>query len=156
MKRVLTPRLMACAVAMPAHATEDHAPRHGGGGVETKAGDLQLVAKLHLIVPHASDHGKPMKLNSAGGKVTVFIGNDETEATLAGDKLEARGSFKVGAGAKVLAEVALNGKSAVSARFTLRHVVARTNDVGSGRVLIARQGRSERLCGALVHRDVEG
>jgi hypothetical protein len=73
-------------------------------------------------VIHISDHGKPMKLSSATGKVTVFNGNDKTEAplVLVGDRLEANGSFTVGAGAKVLAEVALNGKPAVSARFTLK------------------------------------
>ena len=52
----------------------------------------------------------------------MFNGSDKTEAplALAGDKLEARGSFKTGAGAKVLVEVALNGKPAVAARFTLK------------------------------------
>lgn len=39
---------------------------------------------------------------------------------LAGDKLEAKGSFKLGAGAKVLAEGSLDGKPAVSARFALK------------------------------------
>jgi hypothetical protein len=34
--------------------------------------------------------------------------------------LEAKGSFKVGAGTKVLTEVSLNGKPTVSARFTLK------------------------------------
>ena len=65
--------------------------------VETKAGDLELVAKPELIVIHVSDHGKPMKLTSATGKVTVFNGSEKTEAPLAlvGDKLEAKGSFKV-------------------------------------------------------------
>jgi hypothetical protein len=83
---------------------------------------MELVAKADLIVIHVSDHGKPMKLTSATGKVTVFNGNDKTEAPLAltGDKLEAKGSFKVGAGTKVLADVALNGKPAVAARFTLK------------------------------------
>ena len=90
--------------------------------VETKAGDLELVAKPELIVIHVSDHGKAMKLTSASGKVTVFNGNDKAEAplVLVGDKLEAKGSFKVGAGTKVLAEVSLNGKPAVAARFTLK------------------------------------
>ena len=107
---------------LPAFAAEDHAPKHGGVVVETKAGDLELVAKPELIVIHVSDHGKPMKLTSGSGKVTVFNGNDKTEAPLAlvGDKLEAKGSFKVGAGTKVLAEVSLNGKPTVSARFTLK------------------------------------
>ncbi len=122
MKRVLLPALLAFAVAGPLHAADDHVPKHGGVVVDTKAGDLELVAKPDLIVIHVSDHGKAMKLTSASGKVTVFNGNDKTEAplVLAGDKLEAKGAFKVAPGAKVLAEVALNGKPAVSARFTLK------------------------------------
>ena len=122
MKTLAAALLFACAVTLPAAAAEDHTPKHGGVVVETKAGDLELVAKPELIVIHVSDHGKPMKLTSASGKVTVFNGNDKTEAPLAlvGDKLEAKGSFKVGAGTKVLAEVSLNGKPAVAARFTLK------------------------------------
>jgi hypothetical protein len=123
MKRILfAPLLIASMLSLPAFAAEDHAPKHGGVVVETKAGDLELVAKPELIVIHVSDHGKPMKLTSGSGKVTVFNGNDKTEAPLAlvGDKLEAKGNFKVGAGTKVLAEVSLNGKPAASARFTLK------------------------------------
>ena len=84
--------------------------------------DERLVVKPELIVIHVNDHGKPMKLSSASGKVTVFNGNDKTEAPLAlvGDKLEAKGSFKLGAGTKVLADLAVNGKPAVAARFTLK------------------------------------
>lgn len=121
-KTLFAPLLIATALALPAFAAEDHAPKHGGIVVETKAGDLELVAKPELIVIHISDHGKPMKLSSASGKVTVFNGNDKTEAPLAlvGDKLEAKGSFKLGAGTKVLADVAVNGKPAVAARFTLK------------------------------------
>lgn len=122
MKRIVLPLLLACAVTLPVVAADDHTPKHGGVVVETKAGDLELVAKPDLIVIHVSDHGKAMKLTSGTGKVTVFSGNDKVEAplALAGDKLEAKGSFKVGAGAKVVAEVALNGKPAVAARFTLK------------------------------------
>ncbi len=122
MKHLLTTILVAAIATLPAFAAEDHKPKHGGVAVETKAGDMELVAKPELIVIHVSDHGKPMKLTSATGKVTVFNGNDKTEAplVLAGDKLEAKGSFKVGAGTKVLADVALNGKPAVAARFTLK------------------------------------
>ena len=122
MKFIFAPLLIASAIVSPAFAAEDHAPKHGGIVVETKAGDLELVAKPDLIVIHVSDHGKPMKLSSGSGKVTVFNGNDKSEAPLAlvGDKLEAKGNFKVGAGTKVLAEVSLNGKPAASARFTLK------------------------------------
>jgi hypothetical protein len=122
MNRVMLALLTSCAIALPAFAAEDHTPKHGGVVVDTKAGDLELVAKPERIVIHVSDHGKPMKLTAGTGKVTVFNGNEKTEAPLAliGDKLEAKGSFKVTAGTKVLAEVALNGKPAVAARFTLK------------------------------------
>ena len=123
MNRFLLPLFVAAStLALPSFAADDHAPKHGGVVMETKAGDLELVAKPDAIVIHVSDHGKPMKLTSGTGKVTVFNGNDKTEAPLAlvGDKLEAKGSFKVAAGTKVLAEVSLNGKPAASARFTLK------------------------------------
>ena len=119
MKRFLIPLLVAF-IGLPVIAADDHTPKHGGVVVETKAGDLELVAKADLMVVHVSDHGKAMKLSS--GKLTVFNGNDKTEAPLAlvGDKLEAKGGFKFGAGTKVLADVAVNGKPAVAARFTLK------------------------------------
>lgn len=122
MKHLLSILLFTAAATTAAFAAEDHTPKHGGVVIETKAGDMELVAKPELIVIHVSDHGKPMKLTSAAGKVTVFNGNEKTEAplTLVGEKLEAKGSFKVGAGTKVLADVALNGKPAVAARFTLK------------------------------------
>ena len=122
MKRFVITVLLACAAMQPALAADEHKPQHGGIVVDTKAGDLELVAKPDLIVIHVSDHGKPMKLTSGSGKVTVFNGNEKVDAplVLVGDKLEAKGSFKVGPGTKVLAEAALNGKPAVSARFTLK------------------------------------
>ena len=122
MNRYLLPLLLASTLGMPAIAADDHVPKHGGIVIDTKAGDLELVAKPDLMLIHVSDHGKPMKLSSASGKVTVFNGSEKSEAllVLAGDKLEARGSFKLAPGTKVLAEVALNGKPAVSARFTLK------------------------------------
>lgn len=122
MKPILFSVLLACATTLPVLAVEDHTPKHGGVVVETKAGDLELVAKPDLMLIHVSDHGKAMKLTTASGKLTVFNGKEKTEAplTLAGDRLEAKGNFKVAAGTKVLAEVALNGKPAVAARFTLK------------------------------------
>jgi hypothetical protein len=122
MKHVFASLLLASLVATAAYAAEDHAPKHGGIVVETKSGDMELVAKPELIVIHISDHGKPMKLTSASGKVTVYNGSEKAEAplALAGDKLEAKGSFMVVAGTKVLAEASLNGKPAVAARFTLK------------------------------------
>jgi hypothetical protein len=122
MNKTLLSLFAACAIALPASAADDHTPKHGGIVLETKAGDLEMVAKAESIVIHVSDHGKPMKLTSGTGKVTVFNDKDKSEAPLAlvGDKLEAKGNFKVVPGTKVLAEVSLNGKPAVAARFTVK------------------------------------
>lgn len=126
MKRLIGTLLLAASAAFPAFAQDKHAdahtPKYGGVVVETKAGDLELVAKSDRMLLYVSDHGKPMNLTSASGKLTVFNGKETTEAPLAmaGERLEAMGSFKVVAGTKVLAEVSLNGKPAVSARFTVK------------------------------------
>lgn len=105
-------------------AGEDHKPKHGGIVLETKSGDLELVARPEQIHIHVRDHGKAMNLASASasGKVTVFDGSESKEAPLAlvGDKLEAKGPFKVAPGTKVLTEVSVNGKPAVAARFTVK------------------------------------
>ena len=110
--------------AATAHAAgnHDHTPKFGGVVVETKAGDVEIVAKPDMIQIYVSDHGKAVKLDGAKAKVTLLNGAEKTEADLspAGDKLEAKGTFKVAAGAKVLAEVSLNGKPTVAARFTLK------------------------------------
>lgn len=123
MKHHLIPALLAVAFATPAlGAGEEHKPRFGGVVVETKAGDMEIVAKAELIQVYVSDHGKPMKLASGTGKVSVFNGSDTKEAqlTLVGEKLEAKGPFKVGPGTKVLVEASVNGKPAVSARITVK------------------------------------
>ena len=122
MNRFFFAPLLAGAIAFPALAADDHKPKHGGVVVETKAGDMELVAKPDRIVLHVSDHGKPMKVTSGTGKITVFNGNDKTEAplTLSGETLEAKGAFKVAAGTKVLADVSLNGKPAIAVRFTVK------------------------------------
>lgn len=123
MRTIAISVLLAAFVAGPVHAAgEDHKPKHGGVVVETKAGDFELVAKPEQINLHVSDHGKAMKLTSASGKVTVFNGSESKEAplNLVGDRLEAKGPFKIAAGTKVLAEVSVNGKPAVAARFTVK------------------------------------
>lgn len=122
LNRPMIATVIAATLATSIFAADDHAPRHGGVVVETKAGDMELVAKPDLIVIHVRDHGKPVKLTSAKGKVIVFNGNEKAEAPLAlvGDRLEAKGDFKLASGTRVLAEAALNGKSPVAARFTLK------------------------------------
>lgn len=111
------------ALAGPAFAgKEDHTAKHGGIFIETKALDFEIVAKPDALQVYVADHGKPVKLDGARGKVTLLNGSEKTEVDLApaGDKLEARGAFKVAKGTKGIASVTLAGRSATSARFEVK------------------------------------
>lgn len=123
MIRIILSALLIGVVSNPAwSAGEAHKPKHGGIVLKTKSGDFELVAKPERSTFMLATVGKPMKLTSASGKVAVFNGVESKEAPLAlvGDKLEAKGPFKVAPGTKVLAEVSVNGKPAVAARFTVK------------------------------------
>ncbi|MDP3309911.1 MAG: hypothetical protein Q8S56_03000, partial [Polaromonas sp.] len=68
------------------------------------------------------DHGKAVKLDGAKAKVTLLNGSEksEVELTPAGDKLEAKGAFKVAKGTKGIAVVTLAGKPPATARFEVK------------------------------------
>jgi hypothetical protein len=104
-----------------AAGAHDHKPLHGGVVAEVKDVDYELVAKPSTIQIYVRDHGKPVDLSKATAKVTLLTGTAKQEVELkpAGDRLEAGGSFRVGAGTKAVAVVTINGKPA-TARFTLK------------------------------------
>lgn len=117
---------VAIGVAGPALAAGDHAkghdhkPLHGGIVVESNDMDFELVPKAEVITLHLRDHGKPASVKGATGKLTILSGAEKMEAALApagDDKLEAKGSFKLGPGTKFVATVNLPGKKAVNVRF---------------------------------------
>lgn len=109
--------------ALGAQASGDHhKPKHGGVVAETKAFDAELVAKPAALQLHLRDHdGKPVDVSKSSAKVTLLNGTEKQEVELkpAGDKLEASGTFKVGAGTKAVAVVSHAGKAS-TARFTLK------------------------------------
>lgn len=128
LRRLLTLAALATATllapTLPAHAhgeAHSHAPQHGGVVVEVKDMDLELVAKLDVLQLYLRDHGKPADVSKASAKVTLLNGTEKQEATLApaGDRLEAKGSFRVAAGTKALAQVTVGGK-VFSARFEIK------------------------------------
>jgi len=117
--------VLALAVATTGAALaagDDHKPRHGGIVVEGKVLDLEVVAKSDLIQVYPGDHGKPMKADGAKGKVTLLNGAEKSEVELApaGDKLEAKGNFKITKGTKGIVSVTLAGKPAVTGRFEIK------------------------------------
>jgi hypothetical protein len=114
--------LFAGGNALAAGNADDHKPMFGGIVVEGKQADFELVAKSDVIQMYLRDHGKPMSPAKASAKLTMLNGSEKQEVTLApvGDKLEAKGAFKVAAGTKVVAVVTNEGKSLGTARFTLK------------------------------------
>ena len=119
---LITSSLFLSGLAWAGPHDADHKPMQGGVLTTVKDVDYELVAKPDVLQLFVRDHGKPVDVSKTTAKVTLLSGADKQEVELkpTGDKLEAKGSFKVGAGTKVLADVALNGKPAVAARFTVK------------------------------------
>jgi hypothetical protein len=100
----------------------DQKPLHGGVVAEASDMDFELVAKADVMTIYVRDHGKAANTTSATAKLTLLTGTEKSEVALApaGDnKLEAKGSFKVGKGTKAVATVTLQGKKPVNVRFSL-------------------------------------
>ncbi len=114
--------LAFAATVTLAGSGHDLKPKFGGVVVEPKVGDMEIVAKPDSIQIYITDHGKAVKLDGAKAKVTLLNGAEKSEADLAvaGDKLEAKGTFKVAKGTKGIALVTLTGKPATSARFEVK------------------------------------
>ncbi|MDP2371691.1 hypothetical protein [Rhodoferax sp.] len=116
---------LVLAATGTAFAAEDHShptkPLQGGVVVVVKDIEYELVAKPDALQLHLRDHGKPVDVSKGSAKLTLLAGTEKQEVELkpAGDKLEAKGSFKVGANTKVVAIVSLAGKSS-TARFVLK------------------------------------
>ena len=110
---------MAPATAGPAH---DLTPKYGGVVVETKVGDVEIVAKPTSIQIYIADHGKAVNLEGAKAKVTLLNGTEKSEVDLVavGGKLEVKGAFVVAKGTKGIALVTLAGKPATTARFAIK------------------------------------
>jgi hypothetical protein len=105
--------------AGPGDAT--HKPMQGGVLSTVKDVDYELVAKPDVLQLYVRDHGKPVDVSKTTAKVTLLSGADKQEVDLkpTGDKLEAKGTFKISPGTKVVAQVISAGKTS-SVRFVLK------------------------------------
>ena len=122
-KTVFLASLLAIAATSAiAGSGHDHKPKFGGVVVETKVGDMEIVAKPDSIRIHINDHGKDVKLEGAKAKVTLLNGSEKTEVDLVpvGNKMEAKGAFKVAKGTKGIALLTLSGQPATTARFEVK------------------------------------
>ncbi|MFV5213818.1 hypothetical protein ACLIIZ_08845 [Azonexus caeni] len=100
----------------------EHKPLHGGIVAEVKDMDYELVAKPEQIQLFLRNHGKAVDVSQASARVTLLSGADKQEVELKpnGDRLEANGSFKTAAGAKILVTVTFASRKISTARFTLK------------------------------------
>jgi hypothetical protein len=120
--KLLTVLALLSLAAAPVMASGDHTPKNGGVMVETKAGDFEIVAKPDTLQIFFMDHGKPVKFDGAKAKITLLNGTEKSEAELlpAGNKMEAKGIFKVTKGTKGVAVLTLAGKPPATARFEVK------------------------------------
>lgn len=104
-----------------AHADSAAKPKRGGVVQSANHMDFELVAQADGASIYIDDHGKPVSVAGASGKLTVLNGTEKSEAELkpAGDKLEAKG-IKVASGSKVVVSVTTAEKKTMSLRFTVR------------------------------------
>ena len=119
---VLATSIFFCVASAMAAGEHSHKPKFGGVVVETKAGDIEIVAKPDSLQIYITDHGKARKLDGAKAKITLLNGSEKSEANLvaAGDRLEAKGTFKIVKGTKGIVVVTLASKAPVSARFDVK------------------------------------
>jgi hypothetical protein len=119
---LLVSTMLFTAASAYATGAHDHAPKHGGVVVESKLYDFELVAKATTIQLYLRDHGKSADVSKASARLTLLTGTEKLEVDLkpAGDKLEATGAFKVGAGTKAVAVVTVAGKPAGTVRFAIK------------------------------------
>ena len=119
---ILVASIAACGHAVAGGNHEhSHQARHGGVVAEAHKMDFELVTAADAIRLYVRGQGKPVDLAQASARLTLLAGSQKQEIELkpAGDKLEALGPFKTGAGTKAVAVVTINGKPA-TVRFVLK------------------------------------
>lgn len=104
-------------------AGHDHGPKYGGVVRELHNVSYELVAKPDSLALYVSDHGKPVRTQGATAEAVVYAGNEKTTVKLnpAGEnRMEARGSFRVGVGVRVVLTATLAGKTPAKVVFKLK------------------------------------
>ncbi len=104
-----------------AHADSAAKPKRGGVVQSANHLDFELVTQADGAAIYIDDHGKPVSVVGASGKLTLLSGDAKSEAELkpAGDKLEAKG-IKLASGSKVVASVTLADKKTATVRFAIK------------------------------------
>ena len=105
------------------HSEKEHKPHHGGVVSTVGHHEFELVAKPDALTLHVSMDEKPVATKGGTASITLLLGADKSLVKLeptGENRFEAKGTFKVAAGTKVLATVVLPGKKSEQVRFTLK------------------------------------
>ena len=109
-----------CSIALAA-GNHDHSPKHGGMVVEVRDFDIELIASSAKLTVFVRDHGKPVDLTKASGKVSLLNGTQKQDIELKPSKenLEATGTFDWTSGSKAVVQIKL-GSQSLTARFAAK------------------------------------
>jgi hypothetical protein len=102
---------------------DEHKAKYGGVVKEVNEIQHELVAKPGVVTVYVEDHGKKVPTTGMSGKVTLRQGSERSEVALSptGDnKLEGKGTFKIGPGTLAILQVKRPGKAEESVRFPLK------------------------------------
>jgi hypothetical protein len=114
--------LLAAQPAL-AGAGHDHGPKYGGIVREMHGMTYELVAKPDSLTVYVSDHDKPIPTQGAQAEAVIYANNGKTLLKLqpaGNNRLEAKGSFKVGVGVRIALSVTLPGQSPANATYGLK------------------------------------
>jgi hypothetical protein len=106
------------------HGGHDHNPRYGGLVSEANHISYEMVAKADSLTLYTNSHDTtPIATRGAKAEGVIYAGNSKIPVVLmpAGDnRLQAKGSFKVGVGTRIALTVTLEGKGAAKLVFNLK------------------------------------
>jgi hypothetical protein len=106
----------------PAYAHEAK-PMHGGIVTEINEVQYELVAKPDVLTLYVRDEDKPVDVKGGSATLILMKGSDKAKVKLVpagGNKLEAKGDFKLDPGTKVAANVTAAGKTVQNVKFKLK------------------------------------
>ena len=116
--------LLLSAGTFASCVTDDHpkGPIEGGVVIETEDADYELVARPDTLRLYIRGHGTRIDLLELDARIALVTGKSKQVVALhpVFDRLEATGSFQVGARTKAVAVVTRPSKPATTVRFTLK------------------------------------
>jgi hypothetical protein len=110
--------LLLCGAAF-AHEAK---PMHDGIVTEINEVQYELVAKPDVLTLYVRDEDKPVDVKGGAATLVLMTGSEKTEVKLlpaGGNKLEARGKFRLRPGTKIAASVTAAGKTVHNVKFKL-------------------------------------